>query len=770
MTQKTLSRTTWTFLGIDPFISRLKNHMKAGEARKTKSDKRRLENFIQENLDLMENHLCILDNTGRILFVNAAWRRFGDENGLKWKDYGVGRDYLEVCDRAGGESSEGAAEVAQSIREMISGKSARFAREYPCHSPTVQRWFFLRGGTLSQDHQLRIILSHENVSERKLATEHLRESEALFRSVFEHAPMGVVLLDADMRIQMANYRTSRILGYSSEELRNMIFTGYPHPEDRERDNRMFEELFAGRRESYTIEKRYIRKDGKEVWCEMTMAAMRDTGGRSIAIAMLNDITGQKAAEAVRRESENQLRRAKEAADSANRAKSTFLANMSHEIRTPMNAILGFAQLLKRDPGLTAKQSGYIEKINNSGGQLLDLINGILELSKIEAGRSRVEPEPFDLPALITSMDAQFRPLAEEKGIRLDIRQQGEIPEIISADQGKVRQVLVNMLDNAVRFTDRGAVILRVRADPTDETSLRVIIEVEDTGTGISPGETADVFEYFTQTGSGRSRSVGAGLGMPLSRQFARLMKGDLTVSSLPGKGSIFRFEFQAAVEAGASIRQAEIVQQLVPGQRKLVMVVDDHDSNRKVLSHALKDVGFFVCEARDGVEAIEVFRECLPDIVLMDLKLPRMDGAEATQRIRQLREGREVPIVIISAVVPGETWERVLRGANGFIRKPFREHELFEEIRRWTGVEYIYRKEWTGKDPEMERTGPRPEAYPPLPQDLREGIRNAIDDGDTDALNLLIERVIRMSPSMGGDMRRLADKYAYDELLKIAGD
>ncbi len=628
-----------------PFVDRLKRHIRSSEVRRIGSRVQEIESFVRQNLDLMENHICVLDQNARILFVNAAWRRFADENGLGWRDYGVGRNYLDVCDGAQGRGSEGAAETAGALREMIRGKLQKFNQEYPCHSPVQKRWFLLRGNLISLNTKKRIILAHENITQKKIAEEQLRDSEALFRSVFEHAPLGVMLTDQQMRVLLLNYRICQILGYAEDEIKQMVFPEYTHSADLDTEIRFFEELFAGKRESYSLEKRFIRKDGQVVWCELTAAVIRLEDGRnSLAISMVNDITE-------RRQMEKELRRAKDLADTANRAKSTFLANMSHEIRTPMNAILGFTQLLKRDPDLTENQARHLDTINRSGNHLLELINDILELSKIEAGRVDMHPESFHLTALIGDMESIYRVRAEKKGLQLEISRQGEIPEFVTADQDKVRQVMNNLLDNAVKFTDQGGIVVRIRAGSVGHTRCRIIMEVEDSGIGISSGETETVFEYLTQTENGRHRSAGAGLGLALSRTYARLLNGDLTVRSLPGKGAVFRFEFEA-----------------LAGQ---------HTDCQRLEPEAASSEA---CRAKTRVRAVDDQEAC-----------------------------RDMPAA-----------ERLMAG-------------------------------------------------PPIPDDLKLRIRNAVFEGDTDALHRQIDSLAEMDAGLASTLHQLAENYEYDELLKNIG-
>ncbi|BAQ63685.1 circadian input kinase A [Geminocystis sp. NIES-3709] len=418
------------------------------------------------------------------------------------------------------------------------------------------------------------------------------------------------------------------------------------------------------------------------------------------------LTSLHALEKVNNELENrvltrtqQLAEAKDKAEVANQAKSTFLANMSHELRTPLNAILGFAQLMMRSNTLPPQDKEKIGIINRSGEYLLTLINNVLDLAKIEAGKMSLNPQKFDLYRLLDELEDFLRLNAEQKGLQLIFEKHKETPRYLETDSVKLRQVLINLLSNAFKFTQEGGVSLFVKPEKlnleNEPKKINLRFEISDTGSGIEEKQIQELFKPFNQTDTGKNSQEGTGLGLVISRKFIELMGGEITVKSEITVGTTFLFNILANKVDNIPMEKESFVSRVIGLQSQdvasRILVVDDKTVNCQLLSSLLIPIGFAVREAYNGQEALNVWEEWQPHLIFMDMRMPVMDGYEATQAIKSTIKGNATAVIALTASVLEE--EKVIclsAGCDDFLRKPFRQQAIFEIIQKHLGVEYIY--------------------------------------------------------------------------------
>lgn len=468
--------------------------------------------------------------------------------------------------------------------------------------------------------------------------------------------------------------------------------------------------------------------------------------------------------------EEELKKAKDAAETANRAKSTFLSSMSHEIRTPMNAILGFSQLMLRENNIMPLQKERLETINRSGEHLLSLINDILDISKIEAGRIVINNTTVDIPALLRDMESMFRVRTNSKDLRLIFEISDTLEKYLMVDEGKFRQILMNLISNAIKFTREGGIAIRAKTQLDQSEKISLIIEVEDTGPGIED-DFDMLFKMFEQTKTGLEAG-GTGLGLAISREFARLMGGDITVSSKMGIGSCFRLTL--SLDKGDVDNLREIIYQkkvmgLEPGSQHVkILVVDDKKENREFLLELLKSVGFEVREAESGNQAIEVFLMWQPQLIMMDLKMPGMDGIEATRKIKSMEGGEKTHIIMVTATAFDDDLHTLLvSGAQMHIRKPFRINEIYEAIGKCIDVQYTYEDEITPDEKESEIF--YVETLKMLPETLMDSLKEAASNAQLDRLLELIELSQTHDQKLAKHMNILANSFQYDRLITLFG-
>ncbi len=485
-----------------------------------------------------------------------------------------------------------------------------------------------------------------------------------------------------------------------------------------------------------------------------------------------------------------LHQAAIAADAANQAKSEFLANMSHELRTPLNAILGFTQLMNRNSSLSAQHQENLKIINQAGEHLLSLINDILEMSKIEAGRTVFNPTSFHLISLLRNLEAMLKVQAESKGLQFSFELDPNIPGMILSDESKLRQILINILGNALKFTESGGVTLRARLEANPgNTDLKnspgfsgipstLCFEIADTGPGIAPEEMNQLFEAFYQTETGRKSQQGTGLGLPISRKFVQLMGGDIQVSSTVGVGTIFSFNIQI-VEIHGTPETDEKSPCKVIGlegdqERYRILVVDDAVNNRRFLVTLLSEIGFEVQEAENGQEAIALWSSWDPHLICMDMRMPVLDGYQATQEIKATFKGQKTAIIALTASAFEEERQGILScGCDDFLHKPFRAEVLLEKISNHLGVRYLYETKIPLDSPqETPQDNPLSadeikDYLSQMPPDFIGELYQSACQGYDDAIFALLEFIPAERAPLAHALRALAKNFDFEMIIEL---
>ena len=614
----------------------------------------------------------------------------------------------------------------------------------------------------------------------------LRHKEAYLRAIFDNTPFLIWLKDPDGRFLEVNSVFATACGRLSaaEVVGRTDFDFFP-AELAERYRTDDREVLTSRKRKMIEEE--IGTGGERSWLETYKTPVIDNRGNLLGTTgFARDITGRKRAEEeIRRYrdhleslvaertaaltlSNRRLAEARDRADAANRAKSTFLANMSHEIRTPMNAILGFAQLMRRSASLAPADRENLEIIHRSGRNLLTLINDVLEMSKIEAGRIEFSPQTFDLAELLADLQRMFALPAEAKGLGWTLVTAADLPRHVVTDGGKLRQILINLLGNAVKFTESGAVVLRVGCVSGEPGLPRLIFEVEDSGPGIAGADTARVFEAFHQSESGLDKG-GTGLGLAISSRHAQVMGGEITLESELGKGSRFRLTLPVTLGCPGDVRETVPARRVIglrPGQGEVrILVVDDKPDNRLFLLRLLEPAGFALREAVNGEEAVAAFQDWRPHLILMDIVMPVMDGHEAIRRIKALPEGGEVVIIALMASAWSEDRDAaLLAGADEFLRKPVIDDEIFAAIEAHLGVELDH----VAEPPALGRTGVpaegriAPAALAALPPAVLAALRRAGERSDDRAMRALIDRLPPDQGDLAAVLRHLVGRFDWE--------
>jgi PAS domain S-box-containing protein len=641
----------------------------------------------------------------------------------------------------------------------------------------------------------------QEIIERKRIEAEIVASAQRFWTVIETVGEGITLSNETGYFEIFNSKMEEITGYTRDEANksgDFLRYLYPDSADYYRAHNGIQEILrtGGNRD---IETTIRAKDGASKTLLVSTSIVRDQD-RNWFLSAYRDITERK-------RTEKELQQAKEVADTASRAKTEFLANMSHELRTPLNAILGYAQILKDNENLTERQRNGLETIRSSGKHLLNLITEILDLSKIEAGRMELQLSELHLPEFLKHIADMTQIRAQQKGIAFVYENDLDLPIGVRADEKRLQEVLLNLLGNAVKFTEKGKVTFRVRSNRfsdlkvrsndfsryTDKTTAKAVttnpnirFEVEDTGIGIAPEHLEEIFSPFHQVTEQRYAIEGTGLGLSISRRLVEMMGSELYVQSTVGKGSVFWFELNLPIVEGVIVsaypeRNRRESQKIVgyQGERRTVLVVDDEATNRALLLGILLPLGFKIAEAENGQECVEKTLKYHPDLILMDLRMPVLDGFGATERIRneELRMRNEdksairTVIIAVSAMVFEETRKRALAiGFDDFLIKPFQLENLLELFQTHLGLEWIYEEEPQARPGVEDQADsdvlPLISLPPNEAENLIEFARLGYVKGILLVLNKIEQRDAQYLPAVN-KLRTLARKYQFEQIVEF---
>jgi PAS domain S-box-containing protein len=644
------------------------------------------EAFAKATIDAVSTQLCVLNQAGEILAVNRAWRDFCTENDPRAMEHGyfVGRNYLHTCGASTGPDAAEAVPMVVGILQVSRGESDEFKLEYPCHSPTRERWFAARV-TRFLDGSGNLVVVHEDITARVQAQALLQAERDFSSGLIDTAASLIMVIDRVGIVHRINLAAQEFTGYRLAEMNEEPFfwSRFLPPEQRPQLREVFNQLLDGKLAAHH-KNPWLRRDGSQRLFDWSNSVLRTADGCVSHLLMVGvDIT--------------ELVQATQAAQAANLSKSRFLATMSHEIRTPMNGILGKAQLLLMPDVPEAVRLGYARTVLNSGQSLLALLNDILDFSKIEAGKFALDIGTIDPDQLLQETRTLFSGAAHSKGLQLDCRWLGRSGQRYQTDGHRVRQMLANLAGNALKFSASGQISLQATEISRHGQSALLEFSVADQGIGIAADKLPLLFKPFSQADSSTTREFGgSGLSLSIVSSLAGLLGGDVGVASEPGKGSRFWFRLLAEVcQIGTESRVGE---RLTTGTARLpdspgslagrILVAEDNPVNCLVIEGFLSLLGLQVSFADNGEMALAQYCGSeVPDAVLMDLHMPVMDGYTATRRIRQWEQDQarpRVPIIALTADAFEEDRQHCLAvGMDDFLTKPVDFAALRQSLTRW---------------------------------------------------------------------------------------
>jgi len=612
---------------------------------------------------------------------------------------------------------EDQAMVASTMRSYLNGAASVYRVEYRlrCKDDSYI-WILGRGMVVSRDPEgkpLRMIGTHTDITMIKQAELLLIETRQQavniasaktfdlinrdqeleiitqrFQTSFDNAPIGVVNMSINGQIMEVNQSFCDFLSYSRDELLKISFEQLVHSTDQRAYIENINHILTSIDTAIISEIKQVRKDGELVWGQLTIKLIQLNNGQpNYFILIIENVTERKL-------KDEQLLAAKELAETLAKTKSQFLANMSHEIRTPMNAIIGLSDLALLEENPT-ELSTHVQHINTAATHLLAIINDILDLSKLEAGRIQLMPAAFDLNELLSTTHYLLLNAAVTKGLNLSLNKDQNVPDIMMGDSLRLRQVLINLVGNAIKFTDQGSVELSISLLESNESSVRILFAVKDTGIGITPEQQAKLFQPFSQLDDGYSRSFGGtGLGLVISQDLVTLMGGEIKIDSSFGSGSCFSFELELPIVPLVNLEEdkapTEIIDTVSPVPIKMskdlrILVAEDDFLNQLVIGKVLDHFGVRYVLVNNGLEVLSQLEQDHFDIILMDLHMPMMNGYEATLEIRNIAAYKAKPIIALTASVTDEAKQQCIEiGMNDFIEKPLTISKLSDKLKYWT--------------------------------------------------------------------------------------
>ena len=660
------------------------------------TERKRLTEQQSAILNALPAHICLLDNTGEILEVNNDWKQFALGNGYSGTNYGVGSNYVETCENATGDCAEGAKQVGESCRAVLSGELSQFEMEYPCHSPNEKRWFKLSVTPLNKEKLLGAVVMHINITERRRIEEELKEREMRLNEAQAIAHIGSWEWDIDNNNVIWSDELYRVFGLKPQQFAGtyQAYLERIHPDDREFvDGCITNALNTD--EMPNFDSRIVLPDGTVRF--IRSSAYMTRGENAAPVKMIG--TGQDITESKRIEVE--LEQARDAALESTRLKSEFLANMSHEIRTPMNGIIGMTQLTLNTE-LNSEQREYLEMVEQATDSLLGVINDILDFSKIEANKIELENIDFDLGKVFNSCLKPLSLRAGQKDLVLKCEIADDVPKEFEGDPNRLQQILVNLVSNAIKFTETGEINVTVNKKSKKHGKVELHFQVRDTGIGVPAEKQSTIFEAFAQADGTTTRKYGGtGLGLAITWQLVALMDGRVWVespaqtdSATENPGSTFHFTVWLKQNTNQSAKNFLPVPSKILNKKSYrkglrILLAEDNHINQHLAVNLLKKYNHIVKLVTNGKEAVAAFQNEAFDIILMDIQMPIIDGFEATRLIldAEKADGKpHAPIIAMTAhAMKGDRERCLAAGMDEYIAKPILADELFQIIERLAG-------------------------------------------------------------------------------------